>query len=105
MATRAFSHDTGPLQLCLILCSTVSGWFESYPRLALTLVYLAFFINEIRMPFFFSRTSSTRSNRIFSYGYLAFIDMPVYRVCTCRLEVVRSLRTGVTEGCELPHES
>lgn len=52
MATRAFSHDTGPLQLCLILCSTVSGWFESYPRLALTLLYLAFFINEIRMPFF-----------------------------------------------------
>jgi len=53
MATRAFSHGTGPLQLCLILCSTVSGWFESHRRLALTLVYLAFFINKIGMPFFF----------------------------------------------------
>lgn len=52
MATKAFSHNTGPLQLSLILRSTVSGWFESYPRLALTLVYLAFFINKIRLPFF-----------------------------------------------------
>lgn len=52
MVTRAFSHDIGPLQLHLILCSTVSGWFESRPRLALTLVYLAFVINKVRMPFF-----------------------------------------------------